>query len=98
MELLSLLLPIVVDLFNRKIKDSDIRFWMSFLVCAVVGVCLNYVDTMWRFDTLRDGFDSVASSVMIAFGLAQLSYKGFYENSGLRASIKNSLPSTTQPE
>jgi uncharacterized protein YqgC (DUF456 family) len=87
MELLSLLLPILIDLFNRHIKNSDLRFWVSVVVCAVVGICLNYVDTMWGFQSVKDGFESITSSIMVTFGLAQLAFKGYYENSTLREKI-----------
>lgn len=89
MELLGLLLPAVIDLINRKISSSDIRFWVSVLVCVLVGGFVNYVDTQFQFITLRDGFDSVTATIMIVFGWSQLSYKAIYQDSAMEKAIKN---------
>ena len=83
-ELSGLLLPVVIDLINRKVKNSDLRFWVSVLLCGVVGVVLNFIQTEFRFDSVQLGADSIAMSVMATFGLAQLSYKGLWEQSSLR--------------
>jgi hypothetical protein len=89
MEMIGLLLPIVIDLVNRKVENSDIRFWVSVAVCSAVGGALNYLDTSYTFASPVEAFESVTGSIMMVFGLAQISYQGFYENSKLRKSITN---------
>lgn len=84
MELLGILLPIVIDLFNRKIADSDLRFWVSVFICALVGTGLNFLETQFVFASAKLAFDSLSSSILVVFGLAQLSYKGLWENSKVR--------------
>ena len=85
MELLGLLLPAVIDVLTRKIADSDVRFWLSVLVCAVVGIFLNWLSTSFAFVSPLDAFNSITTSIMATFGLAQLSFKAFWENSQVRA-------------
>lgn len=87
MEFLALLLPVLIDLVNRKVADTDFRFWISVLICAVAGVGLNYLQTSFSFATPLEGFESLTQSIMVVFGLAQLSYKGFWENSKMRENL-----------
>lgn len=82
---LGFVLPAAIDVINRRIKDTDIRFWVSVLLCTVVGGSINY------FVTDGVGFttiNSVATDVLMTFGLAQFSYKGFWEKSGVRGEMK----------
>lgn len=84
MEFLSLLLPIVIDLINRKVPDTDARFWIAVGVCSLVGTGFNWLETQFIFATPMFAFDSVTKSIMVAFGLAQLSYKAVWENLDVR--------------
>jgi len=81
MELIGLLLPPVIDLINRRIKDSDGRFWMSVGVCVIVGAGLQAVSGSGNVQDYLE-------SIMIIFGLAQLSYRGVYENSRVQEKIR----------
>lgn len=87
MELIGILVPAVIDLINRNVKNSDARFWISVVVCAVVGLGVNYLETAFAFSNPRAGFDSISSSILAIFGLAQISYKAVWEKSGLRESL-----------
>lgn len=87
MELLGIFLPIIIDLINRKIADSDLRFWVSVGICAVVGIFLNFLNTSFHFETALIAFESISSSVMIVFGLAQLSYNALWSKSGIRDAL-----------
>ena len=87
MELIGLLLPILIDLINRKINDSDLRFWVSVGICAIVGIFLNWIATSFSFTSAMEAFNSLTSSVMEVFGLAQLSYKALWENSKARGKV-----------
>jgi len=89
MELLAILLPPFIDLINRKIKNSDLRFWVSVLVCIGIGGVINYIDTSFQFVSLRAGLDSVSSTIMIVFGWSQISYIGIYEDSAMEKAVKN---------
>lgn len=84
MEFLGLLLPVVIDLVNRKVADTDVRFWVSVGFCAVVGVGFNWLETQFAFGTPMLAFDSVTKSVMMVFGLAQLSYNGVWKKLEIR--------------
>lgn len=84
MEFLALLLPVLIDLVNRKIADSDVRFWISVGFCAVVGVGFNWLETQFAFGSPMFAFDSVTKTIMVVFGLAQLSYNGVWKNLPVR--------------
>lgn len=92
MQLLGFLLPPLIDLLNRKITDSDARFWVSIVVCALIGVGLDImqVNGLGNYTgmTLLEIFERMATSTMTVFGIAQLSYHGFYKNSQLRTDIQ----------
>ena len=81
-ELLGLLLPPLIDVINAKITNSGARFWISVIVCTVIGTTLHFVQNNGIASQ-----DELAKSIMFVFGAAQLSYKGFYEESSVRKSI-----------
>lgn len=87
MEFLAFLLPAAIDLFNRKIQNSDVRFWVSALICAVAGIGLNFLDTNFVFASAKEGFSSLSASIMAAFGMAQISYKAIWEKSDIRENL-----------
>lgn len=88
MELIAFLLPPLIDLINRRVANSDARFWVSVLVCALVGAGINYIDTQFFFATPRMAFESLSESVLVVFGIAQLVYRGVYEGSSLEKTIQ----------
>lgn len=88
MELIGLLLPALIDLVNRKIVDSDLRFWVSVAICSVVGLGINFLTTGFQFVDAMAGFQSLTASIMSVFGLAQLAYKGLWEKSQVRQTLK----------
>lgn len=86
--MIGFLLPAVIDLFNRKIQDSDVRFWVSVLVCVGVGAFLATLET--------NGFggmtyvaiaELIAVKAMAMFGMAQISYKKVWEDSEVRTDL-----------
>lgn len=87
MEFLGLFLPPLIDLINRKIADSDKRFWVSFLICALVGAFMNWIDTSFSFLSPRAAFDSISASIAMVFSMAQLSYKAVWETSQARRDL-----------
>lgn len=84
LELIGILIPAFIDLINRRVKDSDVRFWISVAVCAVVGIAVNYIQTLFVFPSLMEAVEAVSKSILVVFGLAQLVYKAGYENSSFR--------------
>lgn len=84
LNLLGLLLPPVIDYINRKFAtSSDTRLLVSVIVCAVVGVVVNFISmngfTGYAGMSMLDIADGVATSIMAVFGLAQLSFKVAWE-------------------
>lgn len=97
MELLGIILPAFIDVLNRKVSDSDKRFWISVVVCSMVGIFINYIDTSFAFENARVAFDSLSASVLATFGIAQISYKALWENSTIRAKAFG-ISVTSNPE
>lgn len=91
LKLLGLLLPPVIDLINRKVHDSDLRFWISVLFCAIVGIFIKYVETQGfvGYGTPLALVEDVSESILVVFGLAQIAYKAGYEDSRLQDSIRS---------
>jgi uncharacterized membrane protein YczE len=83
-ELIGLLLPPLIDLISylaSKINDSflssQFKFWMSFTVCGIIGIAIDY------YLIAGIGFgsqDSIAASILSIFGASQISYKVVWEN------------------
>lgn len=88
MQLIGILLPALIDYINRKVLDSDKRFWVSVGVCVVVGTLLNFIQTLFVFSSLTDALESVSTTILMIFGVAQLTYRGFYKESQIRTDIK----------
>ena len=89
--LFTFLLPPLIDMINRKVLDSDMRFWISVLMCMLVGTIIEFVEGGFRFI----GIDPVISQMLETFALAQLSYKGVWEGHSLRRKL--GLKATTAP-
>lgn len=89
MELVGILLPPLVDLINRKVGNSDARFWVSVSVCILVGIVVNFIQgDGFHFKTILEGVEAVSKTILIIFGIAQLVYKGVYEDSRLQKDIR----------
>lgn len=88
LQLLGLLLPPLIDLLNRKITDSDIRFWISVSVCFVFGSVVALLTTA-LFDNMKvnEIVEAISMETIVMFGLAQLSYKGLWEKSAVRSNL-----------
>jgi hypothetical protein len=96
LKLIAIVLPILIDLINRKVKDTDARFWISAGVCMIFGIVINFIETngFSGIPTVLDLVNGISNSVIIVFGLAQLSYKAIWEQSDIRKDI--GLNSKTQ--
>jgi len=88
--LIGFLLPPIIDVINRFIKDSSLRFLVSVLICGVIGLSLNYITTdgFKTYVTMMDYADGISSAIIQVFGWAQLSYKAVWENMPVRDNLK----------
>ena len=86
-ELIGLLLPPLIDLFNKNIANSLYRFWVSVLICVIIGAGMNYIETGFAYETTLDLANGLSETIMALFFLAQVSYKTIYEDSDLQATI-----------
>ena len=80
--LVGFLLPPLIDLVNNKIENGRYRFWLSVLVCVIVGIFVEWV--MVGILT----FDGVSEQIMLTFGMAQLSYGALWKNSNADIELK----------
>ena len=80
--LLGQVMPPIADTINRNIPNSKIRFWVSILLSAVVGVLLN-------INNLNFGnLDGIIYSSMLLWGSSQIAYKTYYEDSKVQSRIR----------
>lgn len=77
------LLPPAIDLINRKIADSDLRFWVSIAFCAVIGLGIS-----WMTGVIGN-VNEVINTIFVVFGTAQITYKTVYDASKLQTSIRS---------
>jgi hypothetical protein len=94
--LIGLLLPPLIDMVNRRITDRDLRFWVSVIICAGVGVGMTAVLTsLWAGLTVQEAVEVTSINIMSIYGLAQLSYGGVWKYSGVRK--KMDMDATVRP-
>ena len=77
------ILPPFIDLINRKIANSDARFWIAVAVCTVIGSLVHFIE--------NGGFvsvDGVIQTIFVVLGTSQITYKGIYEDSKAQLSIR----------
>lgn len=79
--LIGAFLPIVVDLINRYINHSRLRYLVSFLVPVLVGAGLNYNSIL----TGNPG--ELLGSMALVFTSAQTVYKFYWNTSSLRTKV-----------
>lgn len=85
-ELIGFVLPPIIDLINRKIADKVIRFWVSILVCSVVGLFVHIVKNQ-----MIVGYEDLSKDIMYIFGIAQISYNGLWSNHMMLGEIRDEL-------
>lgn len=98
-ELLGFLVPPLIDLINRKITNSDKRFWVSVVFCFILGIILNFIEmngvSGYMGKTIGEIIESISKSGMVVFGLAQLSYRAVWDKAEMRNNLdlnaKNNL-------
>ena len=80
---IGFLLPPFIDLINRKVKNSDAKFWVSVAVSSVLGVGISYV-TFGGWAPIAE----VINTIFVVFGTAQIAYKSVYEESKIQTKIR----------
>lgn len=80
-QFIGFFLPPVIDLINRNISNSKIKFWISMLISVVVAVIIKWQDL--------NNFQEVLGSIGIIFAEAQIIYKTWWKDSGIRGRVLN---------
>lgn len=83
MELVGFILPPFIDLINRKVTNSNVRYLISLLVSLLVAGIIKYFDGGLIFGDV----DQVLASAGIIFAEAQTVYKLYWEDSKVRATL-----------
>jgi hypothetical protein len=65
-----------------------VRLLTSIVVCLAVGVAINWLQTQFIYPTPYDAFEAISKSVLVVFGLAQLSFKALWEKTRMHAELK----------
>lgn len=74
--LIGFLLPPFIDLINKDIPNSKVKFVISLVVCVIVGVILNYQQL--------SNTQNLLGGIAIVFTTAQVTYYTYWQNSQLR--------------
>lgn len=72
-------LPPLIDVVNRFVKLSWLRFVIALLVSLILGVVLAY---------FQYGWGGIAADAGVIFIASQTVYKLWYDKSGLQARIR----------
>ncbi len=80
--LVGAVLPTLIDLLNRKVKNSKVKYAISLVVCLLVGVLFN-LKALDVADVLGSG--------AIVFVSAQTVYKTYWDKSKARKSFDKSI-------
>jgi hypothetical protein len=76
--IIGAVLPPFIDLVNRYIKNSRVKYGVSLLASILIGVILNYQEL---------GIENVLGSGAIVFAAAQTVYKTYWKDAKLREKI-----------
>ena len=71
----GVVMPFIIDLVNRKVESTKLRYFISMAICLLLGFLLN-LDKLNASDVLVSG--------SVIFTAAQTVYKTYYEKSQLR--------------
>lgn len=83
LSLIGFLLPPLIDVINNKVANSTARFWVSVLVCGLVGTLVEFV---------LNGvltFEGVSTQILLTFGMAQLTFGGLWNGSKPDKTLKS---------
>lgn len=71
-------MPFIIDLVNKNIANTNVRYFISMGICLALGALLN-------LNQLNAG--DILSSGAIIFAAAQTVYKTYYKSSDVRAKV-----------
>lgn len=71
--IIGALLPPVIDLINRRISSSKVRYVISVVVCLLLGVALNYQGLS------LSNPETFLTSFGLIFASAQTTYKMYWK-------------------
>ena len=82
--LIGFALPALVGTVNRYITSSTGRFWASTMICAMVGIIVNFIEHNgppgYARLTLLEITNTFGESILFMIGAAKVSYEGFFNN------------------
>ena len=76
---IGFILPPLIDVINRYIKNSDLRFWVSILVCLIIGSGVSLL--LGEFT-----IDNALEQALIYIAQAQISYR-LWSETGARKDL-----------
>lgn len=79
----GLVLPPLIDLINRRITNSTIRFWVSILIVFLVAMALH------AGELVAGSPEQFLESAAIIFAEAQIVYHTWWKKSETRARMMN---------
>jgi hypothetical protein len=74
--LIGFILPPIIDMINVNITSSKMKYWVSMLVCVIIGVISN-LDKIGNTSELL-------SNIAVIFTTAQITYHTYWEKSQVR--------------
>lgn len=88
--LIGLVLPVLIDLLNGKVSDTKWRFLISVLVCAIVGIGVNYVQTngFSGYILPMDYVEGISKDILAMIGLANITYQGGYKDTEFHEAVR----------
>jgi hypothetical protein len=88
--LVGIVLPPLVQILNKDVTNEIERFWITIIVCLVVGVLLH-----WNQLVIGDT-KAVEISLAIIFAESQITYRLYFKNSIISQKISSIFPPNTQ--
>lgn len=82
-------MPFLVEVINRDIKNSNIKFGVTVLLCVVVAALLHIPQLV------TGSIEGLLSSITLIFAESQVVWKLYFEASTLRASMQRPEVVTT---
>jgi hypothetical protein len=82
-------MPFLVEVINRDIKNSNVRFGITVLLCVIIAALLHIPQLM------MGSVEGLLSSMTLIFAESQVVFKLYFQDSTLRASMQRPEVVTT---
>lgn len=88
--LIGIILPVLIDFINGKMTNKFARFMTSVGICALFGTFVAFVETngFRSYVLIQDYVETIAKAILVMFGIAQLTYQGFYRDTDLHDDVR----------